>query len=66
MKKHLYLKLKQIETERQHKIVLPQGMDENMNIPWASDTAWHRDFSIPGALPEPWGQSTSKTSSELK
>lgn len=45
---------------------LPHGIDLNVNIPSASDTAWQRAFLSPGALAEPWGQSTSKTLSEYK
>lgn len=45
---------------------LPQGIEVNVNIPSASDTAWQRAFPNPGALPESCGQFTSKTSSEYR
>ena len=45
---------------------LPQGIDLNVNNPSASDTTWQRAFLDPRTLAEPWGQSTSKTSSEYK
>lgn len=46
--------------------ILPHGSDLKVKIPSASDTAWQRAFLCPGELPEPWGQFTSKTSSEYK
>lgn len=57
---------KRFSKDRARKGQLPHGMDLNVNLPWASDTAWQRAFVVPGGVPEPWGHSTSKASLEVK
>lgn len=62
-----YMKFtRKFESYKQTNDKLPQGIDLKVNFPSASDTAWQRAVLSPGASPKPWGQSTSKTSSEYK